>query len=244
MSGALPVTNIVPINKDQHADLKIRGDAGFSHVADQHVVPVVAHEFVQAAGDVPIVFVKNAENGSFQPVAMLGMEQGENLLVKDGVWQGLYIPGIIATYPFRLIPSQHDQNQLMVAIDMDGANVSTEEGQALFDGDAETPFLEQRKQAVGTYFEHSQVTRGFVQMLVELDLLAERPLSLEVNGRSINLQGVYFVDETKLSQLDDEKFLDLRKRGFLHVIFAHLISLNQIRRLGKFKSERMAESEA
>jgi len=236
------VTKIEPLSIDQHSDLKIKPAAGFEHVAEQHIVPIVAHEFVQVGADVPVVFVKHAETGQFQPVAMLGLQPGENLLVKDNQWQGMYIPGIIATWPFRLIANEQDPNQLAVAMDVEAETVNKDEGEALFADGNESAFLEQRKKALTTYFEHSQVTQGFVQVLTELDLLTERNLSVDVQGRNINLTGLYFIDEKKLNELDDEKFSDLRKRGFLHVIYAHLISLNQIRRLGKAKAD-LGESE-
>ncbi len=236
------MTNLVALNVEEHADLKVNDNVGFDHVANQHVVPVVAHEFVQVATDVPVVFVKHAETGQFQPVAMLGLQPGENLLVKDGKWQGMYIPGIIATFPFRLMPTQHDETQLMLALDTDAKQVGAE-GQALFLDGKETDYLTNRKQAITSYFEHSQITQGFIKLLVDLDLLVERNLTVEVNGQQINLNGLYVIDEKKLNELDDEKSLDLKKRGVLHVIYAHLISINQIRRLGKLKSE-LGESEA
>ncbi len=236
------MTNLVALNVEEHADLKVNDNVGFDHVANQHVVPVVAHEFVQLATDVPVVFVKHAETGQFQSVAMLGLQPGENLLVKDGKWLGMYIPGIIATFPFRLMPTQHDETQLMLALDTDAKQVGAE-GQALFLDGKETDYLTNRKQAITSYFEHSQITQGFVQLLVDLDLLVERNLTVEVNGQQINPNGLFVIDEKKLNELDDEKSLDLKRRGVLHVIYAHLISINQIRRLGKLKSE-LGESEA
>lgn len=231
------MTKIEPLSIDQHSGLKIKPVSGFKHVAEQHIVPIVAHEFAQVGADTPIVFVKHAETGQFQPVAMLGLQPGENLLVKDNRWQGMYIPGIIATWPFRLIANEQDPNKLAVALDVDSESVNEEEGEVLFVDGKESEFLEQRKKALTAYFEHSQITQAFVQYLAELDLLDEQSLSVDVLGRNINLTGLHFVSEKKLNELDDEKFADLRKRGFLHVIYAHLVSLGQIRRLGKTKAE-------
>ena len=77
-----------------------------------------------------------------------------------------------------------------------------------------------------------------MKLLAELDLLAERSLNIDMDDQKINLTGIYFIDEKKLGELSDEKFLDLKKRGFLPVIYAHLMSLNQMRRLGRYRSSR------
>ncbi len=232
------MTKIEPLSIDQHSGLKIKPVGGFQHVAEQHIVPIVAHEFAQVGADTPVVFVKHAETDQFQPVAMLGIQPGENLLVKDNLWQGMYIPGIIATWPFRLIANEQDPTKLVVALDVESESVSQDEGEALFADGKESEFLEQRKKALTAYFEHSQITQAFVKHLADLELLVEQNLSVDVLGRNINLTGLYFVSETKFNELDDETYADLRKRGFLHVIYAHLVSLNQIRRLGKAKAER------
>ena len=47
--------------------------------------------------------------------------------------------------------------------------------------------------------------------------------------------GIYLVDEQKLRELADEVILELQKRGFLSAIYAHLMSQNQVRNLGRIK---------
>lgn len=238
------MTKIVPLVVEDHADLKVKSSLGFSHLKDQHILPLVAHEFVSVSSDVPVIFIKHAESGRIMPMALLGLKPGENLVVDEaGVWTNQYIPGIVATYPFRVMPSPHDQSQLAIAIDEESDWVSKDEGNALFEDGQETDFLVNRKNAVQTYFEHNQITEGFVSILSDLDLFDERTLTIEASGDQINLNGIYAVNEEKLNALPEDKFNDLRKRGFLPAIYAHMISLNQIRRLGLKHSQRR-ESEA
>ncbi|NVJ98008.1 MAG: SapC family protein [Alphaproteobacteria bacterium] len=217
----------------------------FSRLEKDHILPIVAHEFISVANDAPVIFIKHEETGRFVPAALLGLKPGENLIVsKDGTWTAQYVPGIVATYPFRLMSSEHDQTQLIMAIDEDADCLSRDEGIPLFDENGkETEFMQNREVAVQTYFEHNQVTDGFIRILTELELLNERTLTVEAGGDKINLNGIYAIDEVKLNTLPDDKFSDLRQRGFLPAIYAHLISLNQIRRLGLLYSQRH-ESEA
>ena len=231
------MTRIVPLHRDQHSSLKVRDGAEFHLVQNEHIIPLVVHEFVAAASDLPIVFVKNTDTGQFQAVAMLGVKPGENLCVKDGKWLGMYVPAILSQAPFRLTPNSHNQEQLMLAINEESELVSKEEGELLFGEDGEpSQYLKKRQKGIETYFEHSQVTQGFVALMAQMDLLTERTLNIDLDGEKINLSGIYFIDEEKLGALPDEKFLDLKTRGFLPVIYAHLISLNQMRRLGQLKN--------
>jgi hypothetical protein len=228
---------IMPLHPDQHSKLKVREGGEFNLVEKEHIIPLVVHEFIPAATDMPIVFVKNTDTGEFQAVAMLGVKPGESLYAKDGKWRGMYVPAILTQAPFRLVPNQHNKDQLMLAINEESALVSEDEGELIFNEKGEpSEYLERRKKGVETYFEHTQITQAFIRLLTDLELLVERTLSIDIDDEKINLSGLYFVDEEKLGALPDEKFLELKKRGFLPVVYAHLISLNQMRRLGRYKA--------
>ncbi len=53
-------------------------------------------------------------------------------------------------------------------------------------------------------------------------------------------QGIYIVDEKKLNSLSDEQLLDLIKRGLMPAIYAHLMSLQQVQRLGERANKAVA----
>ncbi|WP_434938717.1 SapC family protein [Shewanella sp. HL-SH8] len=225
---------ITLIDHTKHGDLKII-PSDFSHVADQHIVPVTLHEIARAATEYPIVFVKNSDTGEFQSVAMLGLKPGENLSVKDGKWLGLYIPAVVRDYPLGLILNPDVKDKVWIGIREEAKDVSKTEGQALFEGDKETPFLESRKKALITHFEEDQATRGILGFLAEKELLVSQTLTVDVAGEKRNINGLYLIDEQKLNQLSDEDFLELKKRGLLGPIFGHLGSLNQVNRLARME---------
>ncbi|GAA4872881.1 SapC family protein [Ferrimonas pelagia] len=231
---------IAPLQASKHANTRIKADPGFQHVKDQHIAPVVAHEFVQAATEYPIVFVKNGENEQFQAVVMLGLKPEENLFCGDK-WQGIYIPAAIGHYPLMLVPDAKNEGQMIVAVKEDSELLSETEGNQLYTEQGEpTEYFEMRKQKLGQYVEASQFTHHFVAHLAELGLLHTQTLTVRFNEQSVNLNGVYMVDEKKLNELDDDKFADLRKRGLLGPIYAHLTSLQQINRLAHMKAQKQA----
>ncbi|PKG86272.1 multidrug transporter [Colwellia sp. 75C3] len=229
---------IQAVNYASHSKIKIKSSANYQHAKSQQVVPLIIHEFSRASAEMPIVFVKNGQTGELQSVALLGLTVNENLFYSEDKWLANYLPALITHHPFALLPSQNDESQLQVVIKEDSHLVSNEEGDALFDDKGnETQYMEKRKSALGHYYENSQTTKAFMDLLVEKSLLSEQNLTMKLNDENISINGVYLVDEKALKALPDEDFLILRQRGYLAPIYNHLSSLHQLSRLARLKSE-------
>ena len=228
-----------PLNFIDHGTVKINPTRHFPHVEQQQIVPLIVQEFSTVAAEMPVVFVKNAETGSFQPVAILGFEAGENLFYGDPKWRGQYVPASIMHHPFALMPSKDDANNLQVIIIETDTVMNGKEGEALFKEDgSETEYLEQRKNALGKYYENMHITTAFVNYLQEKNLLVEQTLNIDINDQKRQLSGLYLVDEKKLNALSDEDFIDLRKRGYLPAIYAHMLSIHQLNTLASLKTSK------
>lgn len=235
--------NVQPLNKNVHGKTKLKAQKNFKQVESQHLVPLVVHEFSRASAEFPVVFVKNSDNGTFQPVALFGLKPGENLFTAGEYWGGTYVPAAVTHFPLALVPESQDSDNYMVIIATDNEVVNEEEGQALFEenGD-ETEYLAKRKEAMASYLEHSHITRMFTKELADKDLLVQQNLEIDLNGEKIAINGLYLVNEKKLNELSDEEYLELRKRGFLGPIFAHLNSMHQVHRLVQKKAQLAAET--
>ncbi|WP_163932500.1 SapC family protein [Paraferrimonas sp. SM1919] len=226
------MSSLALLDKNKHADVHLNPITDFKHVEFQHMAPVVVHEFPNAAAEFPIVFIKHENTGEYQPVVMLGLKSKQNLYAGKSQWPGIYVPAAITHYPLALVPSQEDENKLLVAIVEDSDLVSKESGQRLFNEDGtESEALAKRKEALVTQFEYTQITRAFCKTLAELDLFKAQDFTLETNGEKRNITGINMIDEKKLNELSDEQFADLRKRGFLGPIFTQLGSMHQMHRL-------------
>jgi len=230
--------NIVAINAEAHANLKVKAASDFDHIKDKNLVFLVAYEFAPCACEYPIIFIKNQEIDQFQPAALMGFKQGENYFVKDNKWRGMYIPGIVASYPFRIVPNPSSEDQLFMAVDMNSSLVGEEEGEALFNADkTETDFFKQIQADVGNYYKQALITESFCKTLADMDLLSTRDLNVDIDGEKISMQGVYLVDDEKLNALSEENFMKLRAKGYLPAIYAHKSSAHQIRRLAEMSLE-------
>lgn len=230
---------ITPLFREKHAHLKINTQKAFEHIESQHIIPVVLHEFIRCGAELPIVFVKNTDSGEFEAVAMLALKPGENLMVEEGNWQGHYVPRILRNYPLALIEDGKNPEQLLVALIESSPMVNAEEGFALFNEDGtDSDFLKARTSSLSDTLQQGQITKAFNKILVDMDLLVAQTLSITVEGQPRDIGGIYIIDEKKLQELPDEQFADLRKKGVLPAVYAHLMSLQQVQRLGERQNKK------
>jgi hypothetical protein len=233
-------TKTVPLNSEKHRNLKVTAAINFDLVKDQYLIPVFLQEFVVAATEFPIVFVKNEQTGAFQAVAMAGIEPKENLYCKKNNWDGHYIPRVIRSYPFSLAFKDRNKGEFFVCIDEGSSLLNKKGGEALFtDSGEQTDYLKKLTENMVRDAENSQLTTGFVNYLVEKELLTSYRLTIDIKNERRNIDGLYMIDETKLNKLPASEFESLRQRGVLFPIYAQMGSLNQIPRLIKRKQEQM-----
>ncbi len=230
---------ISPLFREKHAQLKISKQKAFAHVETQNIVPVVVQEFIRAGGELPIVFVKNKETGVFEVVAMLALTQGENLLVEDGEWLGNYVPRVLRNYPLALMEDGRQPEQLLIAVIESSPMVNEVEGHALFNEDGtDSDFLKARTESLSEFLMHTQMTKAFNKLMADMDMLIPQTLTMTIEGKPREINGIYIIDEKKLHELPDEQFMDLRKKGLLPAIYAHLMSLQQVQRLGERQTKK------
>lgn len=226
----------VPLNPALHSQLRVRIAPEFENSIGQQVLPITVFEFSRAGNDCPVVFVKNSETGQFQAVMLLGLSRDENLMYRDGQWQGTYVPEVLRMGPFKLIRPNAEADVGAVGLDLDSKLVGEGEGEPLFDAEGKpTEFLQEARKALETYYQQSHATHAFLSLLVQQDLLTQQTLTMDIEGEKVQIEGIYLVDDRKISELPDDVALDYYKRGFLQAAYAHLMSLRQASRLASMK---------
>lgn len=227
---------VVPVNKERHASKKVRMSNDFRFASKFHLAYLTLAEFVRAASTYPVVFLEDKEQDSFRPVALLGLDAGENLFVDDqGKWSASYIPAIIRRYPFALSKS-NEEGQYVVCVDEASDLLSDTEGSPMFDeGGNPTQVIENVKRYLGELQQMDQMTQEFTQFLQQNNLLT--PLNMRVNAADQvkNITGCYVINEERLNNFSDEKFAEIRAKRYLPAVYAQLLSLAQIERLVSLK---------
>lgn len=227
---------VVPVNKDRHAHKRVKVTSDFRFAAKFHVAYLTMHEFARASAIYPIVFLEDKANDEFRPVALMGLEAGENLFVDAaGKWAASYIPAIIRRYPFALTKGA-EEDRYVVCVDEGSDLISDTEGAPMFDEAGNpTQVIENVKRYLGELQQMDMIAQDFTRFLVQNNLLT--PLNMRVNAANQirNITGCYVINEERLNNFTDAKFLELRQKRYLPAIYAHLLSLPQIERLANLK---------
>jgi hypothetical protein len=233
------MANITPIKKETHQQIKIAAKRDLSHVANQHIAPVTAAEFAQAATSYPIVLVKDQDSERYRSVVMLGLEAGENLYHKEDSWNAVYIPQSISMTPFSLGLDPEKEKTLTDCVDLDNKFVGEDKEHELFDAEGnDTEFFKGVQESLGRLYDNEVMNEKFIKELLDNDLLTELELNISFGtNENKKLVGLYSVDEKKLQALSDDKVLDFHKRGLFIPIHAMLGSVGQVNRLAQLRNQ-------
>lgn len=209
-----------------HPDLRLSPLSDYGFVADQMYLPIVYAEMSEAAREFPIVFLKN-QAGVF---VLTGTQTGVNAYVDEqGAWRAAYVPVVLQHYPLALAPDPQRPDSLILVADLTAPPLQATDGDRLFIQGQPSPLLQQRIQQLQHYKKAEILTHQFTQLLHEMDLLVEQVIRIEQHDEIAQLTGILVIDENKLNQLSDAQFNRLRQQGLLPFIYAHLLSLTNLR---------------
>lgn len=227
---------VEPLDKQKHAGLGLRKDLGFSWSAEINAVFINAAEFFKASLDYPIAFVREPKSGEFLPMAILGLKAKQNLYVDSlGRWRPhTYLPAYFRRYPFciaELPAKEGEAAQRLVCVEPAALDKGSEQPLFTAKGDP-TPVWENAHKLLEAMEGARQQTRVLTRRLEALNLLVPfDAVTMPRQGERSRLQGLFRVDEEKLSEIQAKDFKTLSKKGELRAIYAHLLSLENFARL-------------
>jgi hypothetical protein len=229
------------LNPADHADLRIRTEAGVALGDGVSACIAVPAEFRRLACEFPILFRFDGERGSFSALALMGFEQGENLFIDGDRWDAACRPLAMAIQPFLIGRGPKDDALPQVHIDMDHARISRDgTGMAVFDEAGQpTPFLEQVIEMLGALDEAHRASDAFFAACKRYDLL--EPFSMDVtlnNGAMHRMVGYHLVNEEKLQALEPAVLAELNAEGHLLPLYMAIASLGNLGKLIGRKNRR------
>jgi hypothetical protein len=224
---------VVALNSDVHRNLKFAAnEVNFSFARDTTAVLLAGVEFAEAGREYPIVFIRGQDN-QMRPVALLGVRNGENLFVDEhGKWDARYIPAFVRRYPF-VMAEGGAAGQLVLCIDESCPALNAEHGELLINAEGK---LEPRMNEVIQFLQNFQNefvrTELITRQLDELGLFIQQGARFDTStGETFQLNDFYLIDEAKFGQIADDKLPQLFRSGAMGLVYLHLASLGNMRRL-------------
>jgi hypothetical protein len=199
-----------------------------------NAIPISYTEFSVACRDYPLVFTSGDEGKSFAPVAVLGITNGENLFLTDAAWdKNVYVPAYARRYPFcmaRVNLDQVEQADRLICVEKDFLD---DEGELMFDAEGKAlPRWQPIEKLLQEYEADLERSREMSSIVSDYGLLEPFSMQAQTNaGASMNLTGMYRVDEKKMEFLNAGQHKNLIKKGMMGRIYAHLISIDNFARL-------------
>jgi hypothetical protein len=226
-----------PLNSevDGGKSLLLAPDHGFARGTNSLVLN--GGEFRQAMRFYPIVFSLAEPVSAF---AVVGLLDNENLFIGDDKrWlSDAYLPAYVRRYPFILM-EQPGSTELIVCFDEESGLVIESAERPLFESGQPTKLLHD---AIGFCREfHAQhaATTTFVRALAAEGLLIRNEARVVLgSGKQMTLRGFDVVDEEKFNALPGEVVLDWRRRGWISLIYSHLMSMSNFARLVDLAAKR------
>lgn len=226
-------SSIAALDRNTHREARLSpADKPYAFAAQAHVLPALMAEFAIACRDMPILFLEEA--GAVSPLFMVGMRPGESRFVDgEGRWRGQHAPAYLRRYPF--IGGDVSSDQQIVCVDGGFTGLQDQTGERLFGEDGEPSEALQRVIGfVAEYSDAAKATAAFTAALKALDLF--QTINVEIrsaDGATSSYTGFSAISEERLNALPDEAWIDLRRKGYLVPIHAHLISLANFALLGE-----------
>lgn len=224
--------NIQAVSLEHFRHRRWKRSSTLDFISSESIAPLAALEMPKVMVGLPIGFVQL--DSGFMPVAVLGFQSGQNLLVSaDGRWLGGYLPAAFRSYPFLL--AKTPEGQQVLCVDEDSGLLTEEDsGEAFFNEDGSP------SQAVTEIFNFLQqvelaknASLATCAVLSKHGVIQPWPIKLREGDEEKPVAGLYRIDESALNALPDEAFLELRKAGALTAAYCQLLSMQHLPSLGK-----------
>jgi SapC len=233
ISAPIGYEQITPLTKGQRVALP-RADATPASFQRLHAIPLSLAEFEPACRDYPIVFVTGDDGLTFSTMAVLGLQENQNLFVMtDGAWdRRVYLPAYVRRYPFcmaKVSMNGEPVPERMICVESSALN---EKGELLHgpDGRAQPRWASMEKLIID-YENDLARSEELAKLLAEFNVLEPFSMRAEIDGFTMQLEGMHRVTQASLETLGDDQIRRLMAGGLMAKLYAHLISLDNFRRL-------------
>lgn len=225
--------DLMPLNRQDHANYRTRPMSKAPWLAKQHAVPLTVDEFVQAQRDIPIVFSTGPDA---VPLALMGLNDGVNTFVdEDGtVTENVYLPAYVRRYPFMLARLKPDGDELSLCFDPTAEHIGEfDDGLPLFENGEPSEGTKQILEFCEQFEQAGQRTQAFMKELTDHELLMEGEVAITQQGsdKPFVYRGFQMIDQEKLRNVRGDQLRKWNENGLLPLIWAQIFSMDLMRNI-------------
>lgn len=228
------MSNVEILSSVKHANLRVK--QGFSSDFGDNIMAAVTfpEEFVVLSGHFPLIFRENVDSDGddFLCVALMGLEQNENLFLNLQGYPNPQFPLTMKIRPFMVGEDPNDPQRGSVFIDTSSSRltIDPDEGEALFDENGQhTEFLKGRISQLELCYSGRKKGIGFIQMLRDYDLLEPFNADLKFKDNTQKtITGFYGVNVERLNELPAQSLKKLSDKGYLMPCYLAVASLARL----------------
>ena len=232
----------VLLNNVDHKHLRVIREHGAAYGDDVMFANTFPAEFRQLQASYPIVF-RPTPDGSFEAIALFGLQAAENLFLGADGWDAHYVPLAIERQPF-LIGVAGEELTVHVYLDSPRISQNADQGEALFlPYGSPSPFLDHMNSTLLALHQGLLSMPAFIGALRELELLEPFVFEAQLDdGSQRRLEGFYTIHEERLNALAGHALEALNRAGYLQPIYMAIASLSNFRTLIDRKNRAHAGS--
>lgn len=235
--------NFQPLNVEFHKHLGYLETYSAEYGHQVGAVMILPNEFAKAQREYPILFRKDSETGRIFPVALLGLEENENLFLNEnGKWQTRYIPLAMRQGPFIIgLQQNDDQKNLVVYVDVNDPRIQQHAASALFNADGTgSKDLDVIRDILLARHEGSLLLEPMIDAFLKHNLLEQVIIEIDLaNGTHIKFDAGYTLHIERLRALENDAVIELHKSGFLSLAYNVANSIDNLHDLINLKNAKM-----
>ncbi len=233
------------LNNVTHAELMVDQAKLFDQPTGNCVLAFPT-EFSDLQREYPILLQYNQQTEQFQAIALLGLENNENLYLTNAQWDAKYLPASIAKGPFSIgmqknQQAQQAQVQPVVMIDPAHSTINDKQGTRIFkEFGGNSQYLDYINQVLNVILQGIDQAKAMYCAYQAMGLI--EPLTLEItlkHNQTHKINGFYTISREKLARLNAEQVYQLNHTGLLEGAYLIANSLNNVQRLINYKNERI-----
>jgi len=220
------------LNNIDHQNLRVITDMHPCFGGVQSYATLVLSELEDAQVSFPLFFRQTTGDAHrYEIVAVLGLDQQENVFLDENGWHAHYLPLSIKRQPFLIgFQQQPTGQEPVVCIDLDSPRISQDKGEPLFlPHGGQSGFLQDAASILMALHDGHQDVSAFIDTLVTLGLIAPIDVNIQLNnGEKVSLQQLATIDEERLRQLSADELMSLHSKGLLKSIYMMVASLGNM----------------